>query len=134
MNLNRFYLGPSGSERLLAAGDCELQVPVSQVGGQRRNLAGDLITDLVASKRSFRLQYDWLPAETRCVPDGGLGRDALYALYAAGGPLSFHVPTAASGCEDVTVQFALGSWSEKLLQAGGAYGTVYAVSFTLEEG
>ena len=128
-----FELGVAGTEVLLSSCDCEMDIAPEQIARQVRTAKGDLKQDLVATKRKFRFDYDWLPGKAAHVADGGMGRDELYALYVAGGALSLHLPSEALGVEDVSVMFEAGSWSEKLLLRDTALGWVWAAAFTLVE-
>lgn len=130
--MDAFELGVAGSEKPLATGDCTLAISYRDIARTTRTAGGTLRADVIATKRVFRFAYSWIPGQTRLVPDGGLGRNDLRALYLAGANLSLHLP-GESGVEDVTVRFALDSWQETLLTRGGPYGWTWELSFDLEE-
>jgi hypothetical protein len=130
---DKFMLGVALSERPLSENDCEMDVATEQVARETRTAAGALYRDLVATKRRWRFAYSWLPAQRERVFDGGLSRDELWALYQAGGSLSFKIARCNAIPEQTYVMFGLGSYSEKLLLRDAAEGDVYAVSFELVE-
>ena len=130
---DKFMLGVAVSERPLSENDCEMEMGTDQIARDARTAAGALCRDLVATKRTWRFAYSWLPAQRQHVFDGGMSRDELKALYVAGGLQSFKVPRCNAFPEQTYVMFGLGSYSEKLLLRDVAEGDVYSVSFDLVE-
>jgi len=131
--VNEFALGTSSSELRMAHGDCVMTVQHPQLVRETRTAAGNLVRDTIATKRIFSFTYSWIPGQKHNVPDGGMGRDDLLALFEAGGEYSFHLPTENDLPEDVTVMFEAQSWSETLLQRDGPFGWVWALGFRLVE-
>ena len=131
--VNEFALGTSSNEQRMAHGDCVMTAQHSQIVRETRTAAGSLKRDTIATKRSFSFVYSWIPGQNHNVPDGGMGRDDLLALFEAGGEYSFHLPTEDDLPEDVTVMFDAQSWNETLLQRDGPFGWVWVLSFRLLE-
>lgn len=131
--MSDFELGEAGSEQRLSRCDCDMRQGAAMIGREVRTASGTLVRDVVAIKRTWQFRYSWLPAKKSYVYDGGMGRDELYALYCLKKALSFHVPSQDGAVEDVTVQFAMDSWDEHLIDTDGPWGWVYEVSFTLVE-
>ena len=126
-----YDLGSSGSEQKLSAVERTVEVSYEQIGEELRLADGSLAQDITATKRRWKISFDWLHGDTANVLDGGMGRDDLLALYAGASTYSFKVPQEDGTQATYTVAFVMGSWQERRLLAGSEW--VWQVSFELAE-
>ena len=122
-------LGPAGSEERISGCDATLQTAAEQIALGGRAAEGGLKQALVASKRKWQLRYEWIPGQTADVADGGMGRDALLALYEGMEELSFHIAEPGKAVEDVTVLIA--EFDEELKWRGAHW--AWSVALVVEE-
>lgn len=133
--LQHYLLGPEEYEQVLSAYGRKLSVSSRHIVRETRTASGALVRDIIATKRTWKIDYSRIPDNLGDVDDvNGMGRNELYDLYIRVGALSFHVPQDDTDetWEDVSVQFGAESWQEDLLHRA-TNERIWKLSFTLEE-
>jgi hypothetical protein len=131
----QYYLVQYGDTPVTPLSTINRQIDCSKQKIVREHVLADgsLKRDLVATKRTWTLSWDYLPSRTSDVLDGGLGTDALEALYDLTGTLSFRFPDDDGSYSTVTVLPSADGFKKKvqLRRASGLH--LWNVSLTLRE-
>jgi hypothetical protein len=125
-----YKLGSAGSEQKLSAKGMSIHEAAREIKRETRLASGKLVRDCIARKRAWQLSWKRLAGSTADTEDGGLGRDALRALFDAGGSLNFVAPLEGGGSETTAVMFGE-MFEEELLQTSPFW--QWRLGFELEE-
>lgn len=127
-----YALGAPGSEQMLSANDANLDQAYEDLVKEGRTAAGSLVRYKIAKKLHFAFRYDWLQGHHRDVPDGGMGRNDLLALYQADAVMNLITPSDQNGSNTYSVRFVASSWRETPMWRYGD-ATAWRLSFELVE-
>lgn len=125
-----YLLGATGSEERLCNLTMKVKCTPIELGKRDRLSAGKLVKDVIAVKRSWSFSWRWLAGNTEDTHDGGLGRNALRALFDAGEALNLVIPVEDAEDEAVVVMFGT-DFPEEPVQTSPFW--KWNVGFTLEE-
>jgi hypothetical protein len=114
----QYYLSIYGDTPVTPLSTCNRSYSCStqKIVREHQLADGSLRRDLVARKRTFKFSWDWLPSKTSDVADGGLGVDALEALYNETGNLSLRFPDDDGSYATVTVLPMPDGFEKKLMK------------------
>jgi hypothetical protein len=133
--LPHYMLGPVEYEQVLSAYGRKISTSSKRIVREVRTADGSLKRDIIATKRTWKIDYSRIPDNQGDVDDyDGMGRNDLYDLYLRSDTLSFHVPQddADESWEDAAVVFGAESWQEDLLHRELSK-RIWKLSFVLEE-
>jgi len=113
----------------LSAVERQMETSSERIARETRLASGRLVRDVIAIKRTWSIEYDWLPGDDDDVIDDGLGRDSIRGMYEDGGTYTFSVPRESDTEDEVTVMF--GEYEEERIRTNPNY--FWRVSFELVE-
>lgn len=113
----------------LSAVERQMDTSSERLARETRLASGRLVRDVIAIKRTWAIEFDWLPGDDDDVIDGGLGRDSIRQMYEDGGTYTFSVPRESDTEDEVTVLF--GEYEEERIRTTPNY--FWHVSFELVE-
>lgn len=132
--LSNAYNLPAG---YLSANDASLDQTVEDIIKEVRLASGALKRYKQAQMMHWTFNYKYLWNLSTRVADGGLGRDALYALRVADQEMTLGVPAGAAGQPisvagfvNYTVRFAANRWQERIVHRNND-SVAWALTFEL---
>jgi hypothetical protein len=126
----QFALGTLGSEVMVSANDCDLNVNLEDLAKDIRLASGVLKRYKIFKPKHWLFNYSWIWHNQRNQFDNGMGFAELYALYSADNEMSFLEATPNATQTAYTVRFGLNSFHYHLKFRSGDM-SAYGLQFEL---